>query len=625
MRQGGFFGAGNWQERQGRSAGGSLLTDENRMGKPYDHRVVVRLATYIRPYKVAAFISLFAVITYTTATLAIPLIIKWGIDSFVIPFIDTGDLSGLNGVALIFLAVTVIHFVANYIQFAAIARVGQGILYSLRTQMFNHLQSLSSSFFHRTEVGRIMSRVQNDVLELQTTFSLLVLTMADLLSLVGIVGAMLFLNLRLALITLSVIPVLFIIMAYWQRHARATFMRIRRAIAIVNGALNENISGVRVVQSLNRENLNLKRFESLNQEHLEANVEAGRLSGILQPMVEIVTGSAIALVVIVGGQMVLDNDLEVGTLVAFILYIQRFFDPVRNITLQYTQLQRAMSAGVRIFEVLDVKSDLTDPPNALQMPPIKGDVRYEDVTFSYVPSIDVLKDINLEFKAGETVAIVGATGAGKSTLVTMALRFYDVTKGRITVDGYDIRELDRGSLVGQTSMVLQEPFLFSGTINENIRYSHLNRSDDEVVAAAKLVGAHDFIMAMENGYDTTLQERGTNLSVGQRQLISFARAIVNDPRILILDEATANVDTHTEVLIQEALQKVLEGRTSIVIAHRLSTIRNASKIVVMNQGRIVQMGNHQELLKEDGVYRRLYVMNFGQEALSDGHGPEEAL
>ena len=613
MRQGGFFGAGNWQERQGRSASGSLLTDESMIGKPYNHRVVVRLSTYIRPYKVAALISLVAVLIYTASTLALPLLIKWGIDSFMLPFINTGDHSGLNKVALIFLAVTVIHFGANYIQFAAIARVGQGILYSLRTQMFNHLQTLPSSFFHRTEVGRIMSRVQNDVLEVQTTFSLLVLTMADALSLVGIVGAMLFLNLRLALITLSVIPVLFIIMAFWQRYARTSFMRIRRAIAIVNGALNENISGVRVVQSLNRESLNLKRFEGLNREHLDANVEAGRLSGVLQPMVELVTASAMAIVVIVGGLTV-----EVGVLIAFILYIQRFFDPVRNLTLQYTQLQRAMSSGSRIFELLDVKPDLTDAPNAPKMPPIKGTVRYEDVTFSYLPSIDVLKNINLEIKDGETVAIVGATGAGKSTLVTLALRFYDVTKGRITVDGYDIREVDRSSLVGQTSMVLQEPFLFSGTVNENIRYSHLQRTDQEVVAAAKVVGAHDFIMELEKGYDSPLQERGTNLSVGQRQLISFARAIVNDPRILILDEATANVDTQTEVLIQKALQKVLEGRTSIVIAHRLSTIRNSSKIVVMDQGRIVQMGNHEELLNEDGVYKRLYVMNFGQDGLTDG-------
>ena len=615
MRHGGFFNIGH--SGGGRHGlGSNLLMDELSIGRPYNHRVVMRLARYVRPYSVAAIISLLAVITYTGATVAIPLVIKQGIDSFVI----TGDLSGLNRVALAFIGVAIIHYVANYIQFIAIARVGQGILYSLRTRMFNHLQGLSPSFFHRTEVGRIMSRVQNDVLQLQETFSLMVLTLADVLSLVGIVAAMLLLHLKLALITLSVIPMLFIIMAFWQRYAKSTFIRIRRAIAIVNGALNENITGVRVVQSLNRETLNLKRFEGLNREHLDANVEAARLTGILQPTVELLTGAAMAVVVFVGGLMVVDGSLEVGVLIAFALYIQRFFDPIRNLTMQYTQLQRSMASGARIFELLDVDPEVTDLPNAPSMPPITGDIRYEDVTFSYMPSVDVLKDISVEFKAGETVAIVGATGAGKSTLVTLAHRFYDVTKGRITVDGYDIREVERNSLVSQMSMVLQEPFLFSGTVYENIRYCHRERTDEEVVAAAKLVGAHDFIMSLEKGYDTPLQERGSNLSIGQRQLVGFARAIVNNPRILILDEATANIDTQTEVLIQQSLGKLLEGRTSIVIAHRLSTIRNSSKILVMDQGRIVETGTHEELLKLNGIYTRLYVMNFGDDGLTNGNG-----
>ncbi len=619
MRHGGFFGIGH-SIGGGHGLGSNLLMDELSIGRPYDHRVVMRLAKYVRPYARAAIISLLAVITYTAATVAIPLVIKQGIDSFVIPSITTGDFSGLNKVALAFIGVALIHYVANYTQFIAIARVGQGILYSLRTRMFNHLQGLSPSFFHRTEVGRIMSRVQNDVLQLQETFSLMVLTLADILSLVGIVAAMLLLHLKLALITLSVIPVLFIIMAFWQRYAKSTFIRIRRAIAIVNGALNENITGVRVVQSLNRQTLNLKHFEGLNREHLDANVEAARLTGILQPTVELLTGTSMAVVVFVGGLMVVDGTLAVGVLIAFALYIQRFFDPIRNLTMQYTQLQRSMASGARIFELLDVEPEVTDLPNASTMPSITGDIRYEDVSFSYVSGIDVLKDINVEFKAGETVAIVGPTGAGKSTLVTLAHRFYDVTKGRITVDGYDIREVERHSLVGQMSMVLQEPFLFSGTVYENIRYSHRERTDEEVVAAAKLVGAHDFIMALEKGYDTTLQERGSNLSIGQRQLIGFARAIVNNPRILILDEATASVDTQTEVLIQQSLKKVLEGRTSIVIAHRLSTIRNASKILVMDQGRIVETGNHEELLKLNGIYTRLYVMNFGEDTLTNGNG-----
>src|ERR671923_505321 len=584
------------------------LTDETVVGKVYDNRVVRRLLTYITPYKRDALISLVSVLVYTAANVGLPLVIMLGINWG----INSGEVWRLHVVGLAFFGVTLVHFGANYLQSVSIAKVGQGILYSLRTQLFNHLQLLSPAFFHRTSVGRIMSRSQSDVLQLQETFELLVTTLADLLSLAGIIVAMLVTNRQLALVSLSIMPPLCFVLGYWQRFARHSFMRIRRAIAMVNGEYNQNITGVRVVQSLNRQQENLRHFNGLNQELLHANLEASRFSGLLQPIVEGLTGIGTGFgVILVGGVLLQRGQVEWGVLVAFALWVQRFFEPIRQLTMQYSQMQRAMAAGVRIFELLDVQPEVQDAPDAIEMPTIRGEIRFEHVSFHYVPGVDVLKDVNLHIKPGETVALVGATGAGKSTLATLIHRFADVTQGRITIDGFDIREVRRRSLVRQMSMVLQEPYLFSGTIKDNIRYAHTGASDADVIAAAKAVGAHDFIMALKDGYDTTLAERGVNLSVGQRQLLSFARAIVGNPRILILDEATANIDTHTEILVQNALKRILEGRTSIVIAHRLSTIRNADQIVVLEHGRVAELGKHTELLARQGAYARLYAANYG--------------
>ncbi|MCH8800480.1 MAG: ABC transporter ATP-binding protein [Chloroflexi bacterium] len=585
------------------------LSDETIVGAAYDHKVVVRLMTYIWPYKRDALISVLAVLLYTLGNVAIPWLVMKGI----VWAIEPGDVSRLHIIGLLFAGVTVLHFGANFVQFIYIPKVGQGILYSLRTGMFNHLQELSPSFFHRTPVGRIMSRSQSDVLQLQETFELIVQSLSDMLSLVGIIAIMLWIDWRLALISLSILPVLFFVLGYWQKFARHSFMRIRRAIAMVNGEYNQNITGVRVVESFNRQEANMEHFDELNSEHLNANLEASRYSGALQPFVEVLMGVGMGFgVVLVGGIMFNNGNLEWAVLLAFALYIQRFFEPVRHLTMQYSQLQRAMAAGVRIFEVLDLKPEVVDKPGAITLPEIKGEIKFEDVNFQYVDGIDVLKGINLHIKPGENVALVGSTGAGKSTLVTLIHRFADVTSGRITVDGHDIRDVTRHSLVSQMSMVLQEPYLFSGSVADNIRYNKEDASHDDVVAAAQTAGAHDFIMALAQGYDTVLAERGVNLSVGQRQLLSFARAVVGNPRVIILDEATANIDTHTEVLIQRALQRVLNGRTSIVIAHRLSTVRNADNIVVLDHGELVEMGNHEELLaKKGGVYARLYAVNYG--------------
>ena len=597
------------------------LTDESIAGRVYDHRVVTRLASYAKPYKKDVLISIAGVLLYTLGNVTIPLLMMFGINWA----INDGLMWRLHVVGGGFVGVALMHFAANYTQLVFMPKVGQGILYSLRTGMFNHLQSLSPSFFHRTPVGRIMSRSQSDVLQLQETFELIVQSFSDVLILLGIVTMMLIIEWQLALVTLSIVPVLFLVLGYWQRFARHSFMRIRRAIAMVNGEYNQNITGVRVVESLNRQQANLDHFDSLNAEHLNANLEASRFSGALQPLVETLIGIGMGFgVVLAGGMLAQGEAVEWGVLVAFALWIQRFFEPIRHLTMQYSQLQRAMAAGVRIFEVLDLKPEVADAADAVDAPPLKGRIRFEGVSFHYVPGVDVLKDVDLDILPGENVAVVGSTGAGKTTLVTLIHRFADVTKGRITVDGYDIRQVTRRSLVQQMSMVLQEPYLFSGTVRDNIRYSHVDATDEEVVQAAQAVGAHDFIVALENGYDTVLAERGVNLSVGQRQLVSFARAIVGDPRIIILDEATANIDTHTELLIQAALKRVLRNRTSIVIAHRLSTIRNADKIVVLDQGRLVEAGRHEDLLETGGVYARLYAVNYGLALDGLAAGPDGA-
>ena len=590
---------------------GHMGLDEELEGQLYDHRVVVRLMTYLLPHWRDVAVTTAAIFLYTGTVVALPWLVKLTIDSY----IGTGNLSGLNLVALAFIFVASVQFASNYLHLRLMAFVGQRVLYTLRVELFGQLQRLSMSYYDRNEVGRVMSRVQNDVQQLQEFLTIVVISLADVLSLGGIIAVMFAMSPRLAVITLSVVPILFVVLVVWQRSARLSFIRVRQAIAVVNSGLQENISGVRVVQSLNRERTNIRRSGEANTKHLDANLRAGRLSAALLPSVEVLTAMGLALVVFFGGGMVLDGSLEIGVLVAFALYIQRFFDPVRNLTMQYGQLQRAMASGARVFELLDEKPEVVDRAGAITLPSVRGEIRYEGVGFHYIAGSPVLEDIDLVVEPGEKVALVGPTGAGKTTLVALLLRLYDVTQGRITVDGHDIRDVDRDSLVRQTSIVLQEPYLFSGTIVENIRHSHTEATEEEVVRAAKAVGAHEFIGDMESGYDTPLHERGGNLSVGQRQLISLARALVASPRILILDEATANIDTYTEVLIQRALKELLRGRTALVIAHRLSTVRNSDRIVVLDHGRIVEQGNHERLMALGGLYAQLQSFSADEDAL----------
>ena len=584
------------------------MADEEAFGKVYDQRVVSRLLPYMLGNKHLVGLAILAMLVYTGTQVAVPWLIKIGIDAFILE----GDAAGLNWIFGFIMAAALLNWVSNYTQQMSMEKVGQGILYGLRRDMFAHLQKLSLRFYDKTEVGRIMSRVQGDVAQLQEFMSMAVMTLGDLLSLVGYVAALVIMSLKLGLVSMVVLPILVIIMAVWQPYARRAFVRVRRAIAIVNGALNENITGVRVVQSMNRQDRNLEIFDGKNREHLEAYQVANRLSASLLPPVDILTAVAIGLAVFFGARMISTNALEVGVMVAFVMYIQRFFDPIRNLTMQYTQLQRSMASGVRILDLLDAEPDQEDSASAKPIPTLKGEVEFRNVSFSYVPGEEVLKNVSLHVNPGETVAVVGPTGAGKTTLVSLISRFYQVPEGggAILVDGVDIREITRNSLVSQMSMVLQEPFLFSGTVRENIKYNHHLATDEQMTEAAKAVGAHDFILRLEHGYDTFLYERGVNLSVGQRQLLSFARAIVADPRILILDEATANIDSYTEMLMQGALRTLLQGRTAIVIAHRLSTIRGADKIVVLNLGEVIEVGTHQQLLERDNLYNHLYQMNY---------------
>ncbi|MBI4306820.1 MAG: ABC transporter ATP-binding protein, partial [Chloroflexi bacterium] len=505
-----------------------------------------------------------------------------------------------------------VNWISGYFQEVLIERIAQPVINDIRNAMFRHIQRVGLAFTDRTAIGRVMSRMFGDVGALQEMMETTVNALGDLVTLFGIVIVLLVLDWRLALMALAVVPLLFLLRLIWQPFARRAFLRIRKQSSITNAYLDQNVSGTRVIQSVNRQAHNYGQYKGRVDTLYKLNADGARLGAYLTPTVDLLTGSALAVVIIAGGNFVLDRSIEIGTIVAFFLYVQRFFEPIRTLTAQYTVLQRAMAAGHRIFEVIDLSIEVKDKADAIELKNdmVDGAVEFQDVTFGYDPARPVLRNIRFRAEPGQTVAIVGPTGSGKTSIMSLAHRFYDVQQGRVLLGGYDVREVKQESLGRVMGMVLQEPFLFSASVFENIKYNTENATRDGVIRACLDVGAHDFILKLPHGYDTVLEQRGMNLSVGQRQLISFARALVADPRILILDEATANIDSYTELVIQKALARLLQGRTALVIAHRLSTIRNAHKIVVINRGEIVEEGTHDALVERDGLYAQLWKLNY---------------
>ncbi|MBI4923366.1 MAG: ABC transporter ATP-binding protein [Devosia nanyangense] len=605
--------------RPSKAVVGSHREEEEVFGKAYDPRIVRRIWSFVDPYRSKIAISVAAVLAFTLTQLAIPLIIRFAIDN--------GMAKGSDGSVLMwcmaaFGVVILVNYGASYLQESVVGKVAEHVLFDMRRAMMARLQKVSLSFMDKTEVGRLMSRLQGDVNSMQEFLETSVMSVGDIVLLFGIVVTLLFLDVRLGLLTLATMPTLLVIRFFWLPPAKRSFMAAHETNSIANGALAEGINGVRTVQSLNRQRVNFDLYAEKSHANLRSHLRAAKFAQVTVPIVDTLTGISMATVVVVGGQMVLNHTLGLGVMVAFLFYIQRFFDPIRSLTMQYSVMQRAMASGQRISEVLDVPIAITDRPDAVTLgPDMDGSVEFRHVTFGYRPNQPVLKDVSFKVNPGETVALVGPTGSGKTSSMALIHRFYDVWQGEVLVGGHDVRDATQDSLGHSIAMVLQEPFLFTGTVIENIRYARTGASFEDVVQAATAVGAHEFIMQLPEGYDTKLEQRGGNLSLGQRQLLSFARALVADAKILVLDEATASIDSYTELQIQKALAVLLKGRTGLVIAHRLATIRNADRILVLQNGVLIESGNHEQLMQQGGLYSKLYNMNYA----SFDDIPEDAI
>ena len=592
------------------------IHDEEVIGKAYDARLMRRLLTYLKPYRGSVVIALLVIIGHSVLQLAQPYLMKLAIDQY----IAAGDMAGLNRIALVFLFVLISAFVLEYVRTYTLQLTGQRIMFDLRMEIYSHLQRLDMRFYDRNPVGRLMTRVTTDVDVLNDMFASGIVTVfGDIFMLVGIMTVLVSMDWRLALIAFSVLPLIIFITQWFRRNVRETYRAVRLWIARINAFLQEHISGMATVQLFRREALSYARFEEINRTHRDSNIAGIVYYAVFYPTIEIIGALAASLIIWYGGAWVLQDSLTLGVLVAFLLYAQRFFRPISDMSEKFNMLQAAMASSERIFTLLDTPVLLKNPKNPVSRSgQALGRIEFDRVWFAYAENDFVLRDVSFEVAPGERIAIVGATGAGKTTIINLLMRFYDVTRGRICLDGVDIRELDLRGLRRLFSLVLQDVHLFSGSIASNIRLGEQSISDAAVEQAAASVHADRFIAPLPGGFSSVVAERGANFSVGQKQILSFARALAFDPRILVLDEATSSVDTETELLIQDGLQVLMAGRTTIAIAHRLSTIQNMDKILVLHKGQIRERGTHQNLLTQRGIYHRLYQLQYKDQELPAG-------
>lgn len=584
-----------------------LRHEDEILGKAYDSKLMKRLLTYVKPYRKYVIFAILLNLFVAALGPLRPYLTKIAIDDYVI----NSNYKGLLLISLILFGSLLFQALIQYFLTYYTQYLGQKTLYDLRVQIFSHVQKLALKFFDKTPIGRIVTRTTNDVEALGELFSSgIVMIFSDVFIILWIIGFMFFMDIKLSLVTLSVLPVLIYGTFLFRKKVRETYRDVRFHLARLNSYMQEHVTGMSIVQIFRKEKEEFKKFSSINADHRDANIRSIFYYAIFYPTVELLSSAAIALIIWYGGGEIIQQQMTIGVLFAFIQYTEMFFRPIRDLSEKYNILQTSMASSERIFKLLDNQTFVQNPDNPVELKNVKGDISFKDVWFAYEDENYVLKNINFDIRAGETVAIVGHTGAGKSTIINLLTRFYDVQKGQILLDGIDIKLVDKRELRKHISIVLQDVYLFSGTIKSNITMDNPDISFEKVVHAAKLVGADKFIENLTNKYDEEVKERGATLSVGQKQLISFARALAYDPKILILDEATSSVDTDTEKLIQKAIDNLLSGRTAVVIAHRLSTIQNADKIIVLHKGELKEMGTHQQLLAKRGIYYRLYQLQY---------------